>query len=265
MHYLNNGSQVTEKPAAKNRIGSPGFFSESNDNGAPSYPGQDWFNAVIAEFETLMTQSGVTFDPDKFDHLANAIAVHAGNSVFDDLVGLVLPDSLILPMRNKAFIGDGAEYNRADYPKLWNKVKDSSILASQALINGDPETHAAKYGDGDGVTTFTVPNYGLRPHLASAGLFGAVGSTAEDMIQNITGAFQIQLGDDGAYLGIQSASGAFRNDTTQPPASSLNHYEVSNEVNNRSLFDASLIARTGTYTEVNSSFLNFYIIHGEAA
>ncbi|KFA96260.1 hypothetical protein [Vibrio sp. ER1A] len=70
MHPLNNGSQVENVPALKPRVGTPGYFSESNDNGAPSYPGQDWFNAVIREFQNALTASGVAFDPDKFDHLA---------------------------------------------------------------------------------------------------------------------------------------------------------------------------------------------------
>lgn len=69
MHPLNNGSQVENVPALKPRVGTAGYFSESNDNGAPSYPGQDWFNAVIREFQGALSASGVAFDPDKFDHL----------------------------------------------------------------------------------------------------------------------------------------------------------------------------------------------------
>ncbi|WP_153448856.1 hypothetical protein [Vibrio algicola] len=74
MHPLNNSSQVTEAPATKPRIGTPGYFSESNDSGAPSYPGADWFNANIKEFMNALSASGVEFDPDRFDHLALAIA-----------------------------------------------------------------------------------------------------------------------------------------------------------------------------------------------
>lgn len=72
MHPLNNGSQVENVPALKPRVGIAGYFSESDDNGAPSYPGQDWFNAVIREFQGVLSTNGVAFDPDKFDHLARA-------------------------------------------------------------------------------------------------------------------------------------------------------------------------------------------------
>ncbi|MEZ8932401.1 hypothetical protein AB6E08_23115, partial [Vibrio sp. 10N.247.310.24] len=76
MHPLNNGSQVENVPALKPRVGTAGYFSESNDNGAPSYPGQDWFNAVIREFQTALAASGITFDPDKFDHLQKMLAAN---------------------------------------------------------------------------------------------------------------------------------------------------------------------------------------------
>ncbi len=80
MHPLNNGSQVENVPALKPRVGTAGYFSESNESGSPSYPGQDWFNAVIREFQTALAASGVAFDPDKFDHLQKMIT-NASNGV----------------------------------------------------------------------------------------------------------------------------------------------------------------------------------------
>ncbi|STO57635.1 phage tail protein [Grimontia hollisae] len=77
MHFLNNGSQVETVPAAKSRVGVAGYFSESNEDNAPSYPGQDWFNAVIREFQTALTRYGVPFDPDNFDHLSRLIQLTA--------------------------------------------------------------------------------------------------------------------------------------------------------------------------------------------
>ncbi|EMF7386056.1 hypothetical protein V4F62_000007 [Vibrio parahaemolyticus] len=73
MHPLQNGSQVTERPDKKPSSGAPGWFTESGDNNIPSYPGQDWFNSVIAEFLNLLYRQGVDFDPDREDHLARAI------------------------------------------------------------------------------------------------------------------------------------------------------------------------------------------------
>ncbi|TCT70717.1 hypothetical protein [Vibrio crassostreae] len=266
MHYLNNGSQVENVPPLKPRVGTRGYFTESNDDGSPSYPGQDWFNAVIREFQTAATDGGITFDPDRFDHLSRFIQSLGTNAVYDGLVGFVLPDSTMQVSPDRAFLADGAEYNRADYPKLWNKVNGTAMLVSQSLINGDPETYAANYGDGDGSTTFTLPNYGLRPHLAAAGAFGAVGTTVEDHIQNITGYITPVVGqNNGQYLGVSDTRGGAFSNLSYGNAPVLNKLSDEANVALGMDFNASRVARTGSYTEVNSSFINFYIIHGESA
>lgn len=72
MHPLQNGSQVTERPANKPVSGLPGYFTESGNNNVPSYPGADWFNHVIDEFINLLNSRGIPFDPEKDDHLLKA-------------------------------------------------------------------------------------------------------------------------------------------------------------------------------------------------
>lgn len=70
MHPLRNGSQATVRPAAKPLTGLAGWFTESGDDNKPSYPGADWFNHVIAEFQNALADQGVIFDPTKEDHLS---------------------------------------------------------------------------------------------------------------------------------------------------------------------------------------------------
>ncbi|CAH9013869.1 putative phage tail protein [Vibrio phage 455E52-1] len=183
------------------------------------------------------------------------------------LIGSVMMDSTSA-LRSMAFLADGSEYNRADYPKLWSLIEGTSDVESQSVIDADPESYAAKYGDGDGSLTFTLPNYGLRPHLASAGGFGSAGSTAEDHIQNITGTAG-STASQATTLGLNTGStdvgtGALVLEKSSSPLASFD-ITPDNGYYNRLQLDASLVARTGTYTEVNSSFLNFYIIHGEIA
>lgn len=72
MHPLQNGSQVTQRPARKATSGTPGYFTESGENNVPSYPGQDWFNDVIDEFKNALAEVGVIYDPQNLDHLAKA-------------------------------------------------------------------------------------------------------------------------------------------------------------------------------------------------
>lgn len=79
MHKLQNGSQVTSRPVRKPRVGTRGYFSESNDQGAPSHPGQDWFNDCIDEFANALEQADIPYDPQRLDHLARAIAEAKAN------------------------------------------------------------------------------------------------------------------------------------------------------------------------------------------
>lgn len=69
MHPLFNGSQVEERPARKATSGIKGYFSESNDNNVPSYPGADYFNDQIDEFLNALSAAGITYDETKTDHL----------------------------------------------------------------------------------------------------------------------------------------------------------------------------------------------------
>lgn len=73
MHPLQNGSQVTERPANKPVSGLPGYFTESGENNVPSYPGADWFNHVIDEFLNVLSLMGIQYDPDTDLNLTNAL------------------------------------------------------------------------------------------------------------------------------------------------------------------------------------------------
>lgn len=84
MHKLRNGSQVDVRPARKPTSGLAGYFSESNDQGAPSYPGQDWFNDCTDEFLNALAAMGIAYDPTKLDHLARLFSLKAnvGSTAF---------------------------------------------------------------------------------------------------------------------------------------------------------------------------------------
>jgi len=73
MHKLRNGSQATERPAAKPVSGSPGWFTESGDDNKPSFPGADWFNHNIAEFQNALAEMGIPFNPDSELNLASLV------------------------------------------------------------------------------------------------------------------------------------------------------------------------------------------------
>ncbi|OEE50488.1 hypothetical protein [Vibrio anguillarum] len=278
MHKLQNGSQVAVRPARKPQIGTGGYFSESNDSSAPSYPGQDFFNDCIDEFSNALAAAGIAYDPLDLTHLSRAIQELGKSAVYDDLVGFILPDSASIFPLARAFLCDGSDYAVADYPKLMSRVLNTPIMVAQTLIDANPEEYAANYGISADGLSFTVPNYPLRPHVAAAGVFGVVGATVADKIQNMTGRFGTWVKSNGYRQSMTDLSGAFggaliggdgdtgagyRDDDIAVVAKNMG--AGSDGISALVKFDASRVARTGTYTEVNSSFLNFYIIHGEKA
>lgn len=182
-----------------------------------------------------------------------------------DLIGLVLPDSALVPMRNKAFLADGSSYLVEDYPKLMSLIQGSPIMVAQALINADPETYAACYGVSADGLQFTVPNYTLRPHLAAAGVFGTAGSTVEDQIELHAHATPVlSTGANGLNIANQSDSLLWGS----TPAGSIKFSTYAGTQTTTTatatLSSPETYNKSG-YTEVNTSFVNFYIIHGESA
>ncbi|MFB1078121.1 hypothetical protein [Photobacterium damselae] len=207
MHPLNNGSQVADKPTPKPRIGSPGWFTESGDKGAPSYPGQDWFNAVIAEFQNALTALGVHFNPDNFDHLAKLF-----NRGHDALIGKPLVSFSRTPAQG-TLRANGAEVARADYPKLWQWANDNQLVITQATKDSDPFGKSAYYGTGDGSTTLTVPHFHQGQVFRGASSLGAFMETQGDAIRDIAGSIRIRavrasMSTDPAAI-IFAAKGGF--------------------------------------------------------
>ncbi|WP_172378861.1 hypothetical protein [Vibrio sp. Vb339] len=187
----------------------------------------------------------------------------------EDFVGLIFPDSTVVPMRAIAFLADGSSYQVIDYPKLMGKVQGTSIMVAQSLIEAEPEKYAACFGISDDGVWFTTPNYPLRPHLAAAGMFGVVGTTIGDQIRNITANVFGSSTSGGTRL-FRDSNGAFGQNTPQGSfivSSSAQGNAVSSQhyASDNLYFDASNVVPTGNHNEVNSSFLNFYIIHGESA
>ncbi|MCF4173519.1 hypothetical protein [Vibrio sp. McD22-P3] len=253
MHPLNNGSQVENVPALKPRVGSPGYFSESNDNGAPSYPGQDWFNAVIREFQTALSAKGVAFDPDKFDHLQKLLEASAVNSLQyrvgqkAEIHSAQIPDWLL-----KA---DGSIVSRTIDDVLWAHAAASGLVIAQATKDANPEQYAMYYGDGDGSTTFSLPNWYLG-HFARGNPAGVVlGETLGDAIRNIVGNFS------GRRISDFAGTGVFYSYNT--PATEDSVQGSTNKLNNQVGFDASRVVPTANENRPKAGHVNICIERGK--
>ncbi|AWK84461.1 hypothetical protein [Photobacterium damselae] len=253
MHPLNNGSQVADKPAPKPRIGSPGWFTESGDKGAPSYPGQDWFNAVIAEFQNALTAQGVHFNPDNFDHLAKLF-----NRGHDALIGKPLVSFSRTPAQG-TLRANGAEIARADYPKLWQWAHDNQLVLAQATKDSDPFGKSAYYGTGNGSTTFTVPHFHQGQVFRGASSLGQFLETQGDAQRNITGEFSSRGMPNTDYGVLVGATGVFKYEKSvaawDSVAQSVEGYYI-----NKVTFDASRSVPTAQENrmKVTNAYIDIY-------
>ncbi|CAH9012776.1 conserved hypothetical protein [Vibrio phage 424E50-1] len=105
---------------------------------------------------------------------------------------------------------DGATVSRGVDSVLWDHAANSGLVIGQATKDADPVQYAMYYGDGDGTTTFSLPNWYLG-HFARGNPSGvALGETQVDAIRNITGTIGELYGDgqtmDGAFQITSSRS-----------------------------------------------------------
>ena len=115
---------------------------------------------------------------------------------------------------DNCIVAFGGEFNRADYPKLWaylqanpSLVKTQTQWQTEATANGGI---CGFFSDGNGTTTFRVPNLDkafLRPDSRGVGTYQG------DAIRNITGS----TGPNGKWLDSFSVAmdGAFANKNRQ--------------------------------------------------
>lgn len=184
MHPLNNGSQVTGRPARKPKVGTAGYFTEKNDKGEPSYPGHDWFNDVIDEFINALKAYGVEFNATKLDNLQKLFA-SSENKALEVLTGMTASFHTERPLLGWVD-AKGGELSRTTDAKLWAHAQASGLLIEQASKNKEPKKYAMYFGTGNGNTTFTLPNLHLG-HFTRGNPSGvAFGSTQGDAIRNIT-------------------------------------------------------------------------------
>lgn len=142
---------------------------------------------------------------------------------------------------------DGQLLSRALYPDVWAAIRDGKVpKTTEATWSSDP-TQRGMFTEGDGSTTFRMPDYNGKAVGSLGALFmrgdgalsaGGAGVIQRDALQNIAGSFSVP-----PALG-QLASGAFQflgSDGTG---------DVSRQSNNgRQMgFDASLVARTASET-----------------
>ena len=85
----------------------------------------------------------------------------------------------------------------------------AGMTVTQATKDADPMAHAMKFGDGDGATTFTLPNHHLGHFVRGAPSGVSHGDTQGDAIRNITARAIPTFGSaSSAFLPVHGFEGA---------------------------------------------------------
>lgn len=261
MHPLQNGSQVTEAPAKKNPIGDQGYFTESGENGAPSYPGADWFNANIKEFMNALAAAGVEFDPDRFDHLARMTSAPR-NQLLRSLLGKPVHESIVGRTQDGDLIAPavGQKLYVSDYQTAYEIISQADNFIDEATKAADPFQYAGYWGFGnDGADFFTTPNLSLTMHLKSAGVYGNAGESKEDHLQNITGSLGQFAGQSSIVCGDGKGAFADLDEILYGQSGYPSSVVITTDAIDGVSFDASRVARTDTFTDSMGTFFDPYI------
>ena len=138
---------------------------------------------------------------------------------------------------------DGQLLSRALFPDVWAAIRDGKVpKTSEATWSSDP-TQRGMFTEGDGSTTFRMPDYNGKAAGSLGALFmrgdgalsaGSAGVVQRDALQNIVGEL--------AHGGMGLASGVFQ---TGKDFSGVGY---GSQPNYMATFDASRVARTSTET-----------------
>ncbi|HGF7519689.1 TPA: phage tail protein [Vibrio cholerae] len=115
----------------------------------------------------------------------------------------------------------GGNLSRVTDKLLWEYALSSEMIIAQALKDADPVKYAMFFGDGDGSTSFTLPNHHLGHFTRGTPSAQTHGSTQNDALRNAYGSFSIDArkgiepqggfsfpGDSGLFVGGNLKSGS---------------------------------------------------------
>ncbi|MDW6005506.1 phage tail-collar fiber domain-containing protein [Vibrio mangrovi] len=154
-------------------------MASSNNAGGP--PAMTYYHSTQSQWNTTLTY----------------------HDIQRSFVGMIADFQIAAP-RPGWLNANGGEVSRTTDAILWQYAQDAELIIEQATKDADPMTYAAYFGDGDGSTTFTLPNFHLG-HFRRGTPSGVThGTTQGDAIRNISGYFYTNNG----WM-FSSAQGAF--------------------------------------------------------
>tara|TARA_R110002050_G_scaffold269917_1_gene412407 strand:- start:32018 stop:32782 length:765 start_codon:yes stop_codon:yes gene_type:complete len=233
------GASLT--PPALPLSASTGYPTGGDPSGAipATKPGPYWFYQISEEMRNIILGAGLTPDDEDLTQVMTAISTLIAATPTAPVGSLLMMDGNVVP--TGYLKRNGAALSRTTYADLWAYAQTVTNFISQATKDGDYETYAGYYGDGDGSTTFTIPD--ARGETIRAWDDGrgidvsrVIGSHQKHAIENIIGTFESR--------GAGSATGTF---SDQAQASVAYAGAGAGHVG-KVTFDASTYVNTSTET-----------------
>ena len=223
-----------------------------------------WENTLTIKVSTTPLNDYVD-EAGRNHYVAKLAGINADGSVVDwrigapdeklmqSMVGMVVP--FHVEGEKKGWLdGKGGEVSRIVDKPLWEYALDTGLVVSQAVKDADPMEHAMKFGDGDGATTFTLPNHHLGHFVRGTPSGVGHGETQGDAIRNLYGVIV------DVYTGLSvSASGAFSRDTIGPVSAGT---QPSQSTAQTFTFDASRVVPTAAENRPMTANLSIKIHRG---
>ncbi|WP_153446921.1 phage tail-collar fiber domain-containing protein [Vibrio algicola] len=175
--------------------------------------------------------------------------------VFNAGVGYVPnPDFVAPSVGQKCYV--------SEYETAWSLIQNFTNLIDEATkaasITDGSKTYAGWWGYGADETGayFTTPNKPQYMHDKAAGVYGSAGEFKEDHVQNIEGNINIRGFNEFGTL-VSGGTGALR----YKSGANTNNTSAQSDIGTQSnvYFDASLSARTDTFTDIMGAFLDSFI------
>lgn len=157
----------------------------------------------------------------------------------------------------------GGELSRTTDKLLWDYAVAAGMTVSQATKDADPMTHAMKFGDGDGATTFTLPNHHLGHFVRGTPSGVNHGETQGDAIRNITAEVDYITDTNTTIGSLNYGSGAFvTNATAGAPQYSIDDVTSPYENQGKLTFNAARVVPTASENRPNTANLSIKIHRG---
>ncbi|PMM60636.1 phage tail protein [Vibrio lentus] len=156
--------------------------------------------ADYEDLETLKSESEQALNEHK-----EASDPHSQYCQLESMVGII--SAFHTAGEKRGWIdANGGLLSRVTDKLLWDYAVSAKMVISQSHKSSAPIANAMKFGDGDGVSTFTLPNHYLGHFVRGAPVGVVHGETQDDAIRELSGSLFVYDDSPNAESGVFNSS-----------------------------------------------------------